>query len=62
MVNETIAAFGRVDILFNNAGVYVPKNVVDTTRINSWDFEFLPAPVSVQDAVRSLLAMPVKTR
>ena len=31
MVNETVRAFGRLDILFNNAGVYIPKNVVDTT-------------------------------
>jgi meso-butanediol dehydrogenase / (S,S)-butanediol dehydrogenase / diacetyl reductase len=37
MVNETIRAFGRLDILFNNAGVYVPKNVVNTTE-EEWDW------------------------
>jgi meso-butanediol dehydrogenase/(S,S)-butanediol dehydrogenase/diacetyl reductase len=37
MVNETIRAFGRIDILFNNAGVYVPKTVVDTTE-EEWDW------------------------
>jgi len=37
MVNETIAAFGRLDVLFNNAGVYVPKNVVDTSE-EEWDW------------------------
>jgi len=37
MVNETMRAFGRIDILFNNAGVYVPKNVVDTTE-EEWDW------------------------
>src|SRR6202162_5339563 len=37
MVNETIRAFGRLDILFNNAGVYVPKNVVDTSE-EEWDW------------------------
>lgn len=37
MVKETVRAFGRLDILFNNAGVYVPKNVVDTTE-EEWDW------------------------
>jgi meso-butanediol dehydrogenase/(S,S)-butanediol dehydrogenase/diacetyl reductase len=37
MVNATISAFGRIDILFNNAGVYVPKNVVDTSE-EEWDW------------------------
>jgi len=37
MVNETIAAFGRLDILFNNAGVFVPKTVVDTSE-EEWDW------------------------
>jgi NAD(P)-dependent dehydrogenase (short-subunit alcohol dehydrogenase family) len=30
-------AFGRIDILFNNAGVYIPKTVVDTTE-EEWDW------------------------
>ena len=37
MVNETMRAFGRIDILFNNAGVYIPKTVVDTTE-EEWDW------------------------
>lgn len=37
MVDETVRAFGRLDILFNNAGVYIPKNVVDTTE-EEWDW------------------------
>jgi meso-butanediol dehydrogenase/(S,S)-butanediol dehydrogenase/diacetyl reductase len=37
MVNETMHAFGRIDILFNNAGVYVPKTVVETTE-EEWDW------------------------
>jgi len=37
MVDETISAFDRLDILFNNAGVFVPKNVVDTTE-EEWDW------------------------
>src|SRR5260370_27639561 len=37
MVNETVRAFGRLDILFNNAGVFVPKTVVDTSE-EEWDW------------------------
>jgi NAD(P)-dependent dehydrogenase (short-subunit alcohol dehydrogenase family) len=37
MVDETIRAVGRLDILFNNAGVFVPKTVVDTTE-EEWDW------------------------
>jgi NAD(P)-dependent dehydrogenase (short-subunit alcohol dehydrogenase family) len=37
MINETVSAFGRLDILFNNAGVFVPKNVVDTSE-EEWDW------------------------
>ena len=37
VVAETVAAFGKVDILFNGAGViYVDKNVIDTTE-EIWD-------------------------
>jgi NAD(P)-dependent dehydrogenase (short-subunit alcohol dehydrogenase family) len=37
MVNETVSAFGRLDILFNNAGVFIPKTVVDTSE-EEWDW------------------------
>ena len=37
MIHETVRAFGRLDILFNNAGVYIPKNVVETTE-EEWDW------------------------
>ncbi|HVN29015.1 MAG TPA: SDR family oxidoreductase [Candidatus Binataceae bacterium] len=37
LVNETMRQFGRIDILFNNAGVYVPKTVVETTE-EEWDW------------------------
>jgi NAD(P)-dependent dehydrogenase (short-subunit alcohol dehydrogenase family) len=37
MVDETIRAFGRIDVMFNNAGVYVAKNVVETTE-DEWNW------------------------
>jgi NAD(P)-dependent dehydrogenase (short-subunit alcohol dehydrogenase family) len=35
-VEETLRAFGRVDILFNNAGVFYPRTVPDCTE-EEWD-------------------------
>jgi NAD(P)-dependent dehydrogenase (short-subunit alcohol dehydrogenase family) len=35
-VEATVDAFGRVDILFNNAGVFFPKTVPDCTE-EEWD-------------------------
>ncbi|MEW5747245.1 MAG: SDR family oxidoreductase [Candidatus Thermoplasmatota archaeon] len=32
MVEETVARFGRLDILFNNAGVYIEKTVEDMSE------------------------------
>lgn len=36
MVDETVKSFGRLDILFNNAGVYLEKLAEDTTEAE-WD-------------------------
>jgi len=36
VVEKTVAAFGRLDILFNNAGIVRRANVVDTTEAE-WD-------------------------
>jgi NAD(P)-dependent dehydrogenase (short-subunit alcohol dehydrogenase family) len=35
-VEETLQAFGRLDVLFNNAGVFYPHTVVDCTE-EEWD-------------------------
>ncbi len=35
-VEETLEAFGRLDILFNNAGVYFPDNAIDCSE-EDWD-------------------------
>ena len=35
-VDETTAAFGRIDILFNNAGVFYPHTTLDCTE-EEWD-------------------------
>lgn len=35
-VEETLDAFGRLDILFNNAGVYYPNTILDCTE-EEWD-------------------------
>lgn len=36
MVDDTIEAYGRIDILFNNAGVVLPGRV-DNTSVDDWD-------------------------
>ena len=38
------------------------KNVPENTTMHSFDFRLLPAPLNFQDAVHTLLAMPVPTR
>jgi len=35
-VEETVRAYGRLDILFNNAGVYYPRTVVECSE-EEWD-------------------------
>lgn len=37
MVNETVRAFGRLDILFNNAGIILRNRDVEATTEDEWD-------------------------
>jgi NAD(P)-dependent dehydrogenase (short-subunit alcohol dehydrogenase family) len=37
-VDETLRAFGRLDILFNNAGVFCPHTTLDCSE-EEWDFQ-----------------------
>ncbi|HEV2117968.1 MAG TPA: SDR family NAD(P)-dependent oxidoreductase, partial [Terriglobales bacterium] len=37
-VNQTLQAFNRLDILFNNAGVYYPHTALDCTE-EEWDLQ-----------------------
>jgi NAD(P)-dependent dehydrogenase (short-subunit alcohol dehydrogenase family) len=37
-VEKTLAAFGRLDILFNNSGVFFPHTIVDCTE-EEWDLQ-----------------------
>ena len=38
VVDETVAAFGRLDILFNNAGVFIHNDAVDCSE-EEWDLQ-----------------------
>lgn len=37
-VGETVGAFGKIDILFNNAGVFYPHTILDCTE-EEWDLQ-----------------------
>jgi NAD(P)-dependent dehydrogenase (short-subunit alcohol dehydrogenase family) len=37
-VDETLRAFGRLDVLFNNAGVFYPHNTLDCSE-EEWDLQ-----------------------
>src|SRR6202167_480909 len=38
VVQETLRAFGRLDILFNNAGIFYPHTIVDCSE-QEWDLQ-----------------------
>jgi NAD(P)-dependent dehydrogenase (short-subunit alcohol dehydrogenase family) len=55
-VQETVRVYGRLDILFNNAGVYFPRTTLDTSE-EEWD---LTLDVNLKGAfLMSKYALPV---
>jgi meso-butanediol dehydrogenase/(S,S)-butanediol dehydrogenase/diacetyl reductase len=59
MIEDTVAAFGRLDVMFNNAGVNKPMNFLDVTEEN-WSFIMdvngLGCLVGMQEAARQMIA------
>jgi len=59
MIAETVAAFGKLDVKFNNAGVNKPMNFLDVTEEN-WkfimDINGLGVLIGCQEAARQMIA------
>jgi meso-butanediol dehydrogenase/(S,S)-butanediol dehydrogenase/diacetyl reductase len=58
-LDEAIAAFGRLDVVFNNAGVNVPMRFLDITEDNFrrlMDVNALGVLIGTQEAARRFLA------
>jgi meso-butanediol dehydrogenase/(S,S)-butanediol dehydrogenase/diacetyl reductase len=59
MIETTVANFGRLDVMFNNAGVNRPMNFMDVTEEN-WSFIMdvngLGCLVGMQEAARRMIA------
>ena len=59
MISKTAAQFGRLDVMFNNAGVNKPMNFLDVTDEN-WrfimDVNGLGCMIGIQEAARQMIA------
>ena len=59
MIADTVATFGRLDVMFNNAGVNKPMNFLDVTEEN-WrqimDINGLGVLIGMQEAARQMIA------
>ncbi len=58
MIAKTVAAFGKLDVKFNNAGVNKPMNFLDVTEDN-WNFIMgvngLGCLIGMQEAARQMI-------
>ncbi|MDG4649211.1 SDR family oxidoreductase [Roseibacterium sp. SDUM158017] len=59
MIGKTVEAFGRLDVMFNNAGVNKPMNFLDVDEGN-WhfimDINGLGCLIGIQEAARQMIA------
>lgn len=59
MIEHTVASFGKLDVMFNNAGVNKPMNFMDVTEDN-WNFIMgvngLGCMIGMQEAARQMIA------
>ena len=59
MIEHTVETFGRLDVMFNNAGVNKPMNFMDVTEAN-WNFIMgvngLGCLIGMQEAARQMIA------
>jgi meso-butanediol dehydrogenase/(S,S)-butanediol dehydrogenase/diacetyl reductase len=59
MIDTTVRHFGRLDVMFNNAGVNKPMNFMDVTEEN-WSFIMdvngLGCLIGMQEAARQMIA------
>lgn len=59
MIADTVAAFGRLDVMFNNAGINKPMNFLDVTEEN-WtlimEVNGLGCLIGMQEAARQMIA------
>lgn len=59
MIDRTVARFGRLDVMFNNAGVNKPMNFLEVTDEN-WrfimDVNGLGCLIGIQEAARQMIA------
>ncbi len=61
IVKETVKAFGKIDILFNNAGIVIPGRV-DTLSLEEWERTFAVNVTGVFLVTKACLPELKKTR